>query len=203
MLPGAGHMVMAFEAAARIYNEFPETLGIKGFSLCDVAMKKSLVIPEDDCGIEVLTSMELVDAATAKSPAWATFSISSAGRETNEWTEHSTGLVQSEVVGEEVDVKQDVERLDKVDPSGLRRVDARAWNKNFSNVGLGYGPAFQPLSNIRTDPKSNRAVATVALHPTASAGAIKGGGSRYFLHPASLDGAIQLGLIACHGGRPN
>ena len=125
------------------------------------------------------------------------------GRETNEWTEHSTGLVKVEVAGKDVDVKQDVGRLDKVAPSGLRRVDARAWYRNFSDVGLGYGTAFQPLSNIRTDPESNRAVATVALHPTASVGAIKGGESRYALHPASLDGAIQLELIACHGGRPN
>ena len=196
-------MAMAVEAAARIYNEFPEPLKIKGFSLRDVAIKKSLMIPEDDYGVEVLTSMELVDAATAKSPAWTTFSISSVGRKTNEWTEHSTGLVKVEVVDEDVDVEQDVGRLDKVAPSALRGVAARAWYKKFLDVGLGYGPAFQPLSNIRIDSESNLAVATVALHPTATAGAIKGGESRYVLPPASLDGAIQLGLIACHGGQPN
>ena len=123
--------------------------------------------------------------------------------ETNEWTEHSTGLVKVEIVDEDVDVKQDVGRLDKDAPSAPRTVDARAWYKKFLDVGLGYGPAFQRLSNIRTDPESNLSVATVALHPTASAGAIKGGESRYALHPASLDGAIQLGLIACHRGRPN
>ena len=194
---------MAVEAAARVYNEVPEPLKIKGFSLRNVAIKKSLMIPEDDYGIEILTSMELVDATVAKSPAWATFSISSVGRETNEWTEHSTGLVKVEVADEDVDVEQGVGRFDKVAPSAPRRVDARAWYKKFADVGLGYGPTFQPLSNIRTDPESSLAVATVDLHPTASAGAIKGGESRYALHPASLDGAIQLGLIACHGGRPN
>ena len=194
---------MAIEAAARVYNEFPEPIKIKGFSLRDVAIKKSLMIPEDDYGVEVLTSMELVDAATAKSPAWATFSISSVGRETNEWTEHSTGLVKVEVVDEDVDVKQGVGQFDKVAPRAPHRVDARAWYKKFADVGLGYGPTFQPLSNIRTDPESSLAVATVALQPTASAGTIKGGESSYALHPASLDGAIQLGLIACHGGRPN
>ena len=193
---------MAVEAAARIYNELLEPLKVKGFSLRDVAIKKSLIIPEDDYGVEVLTSMELVDVATAKLPAWATFSISSVGRETKEWTEHSTGLVKVEVVDEDEDVKQDVGRFGKFVPSAPRRVDARAWYKKFSDVGLGYGPAFQSLSDIRTDPESNLAVATVALHPTASAGAVKGGESRYALHPASLDGAVQLGLIACHGGRP-
>ena len=193
-------MAMAVEAAARIHNEFPEPLKIKGFSLRDVVIKKSLTIPEDDYGVEVLTSMELVDAATAKSPAWATFSISSVGRETNEWNEHSTGLVRVEVVDEEEDFGG---RQYKVAPSAPRGVDPRDWYKKFLDIGLGYGPAFQPLSNICTDPESNLAVASIDLHPTASASAIKGGESRYALHPASLDGAIQLGLIACHGGRPS
>ncbi|KAL9004067.1 MAG: hypothetical protein Q9188_003102 [Gyalolechia gomerana] len=199
VLPGAGYIAMAIEAAARIHHEFPATVPIKGFSLREVAISKSLMIPEDDYGVEVLTSMELVDAATAQSPAWATFSISSVGRETNEWSEHSTGRVKVEVVDTDMDVPKKL----KLDGSTCRSVDARTWYKKFYDVGLGYGPAFRPLSNIRVinDADSNVAVATVALHSTAQA--IKGGESRYALHPASLDGAIQLGLIACHGGRPS
>ncbi|XP_044721528.1 polyketide synthase dehydratase domain-containing protein [Hirsutella rhossiliensis] len=192
VLPGAGYIAMAVEAASRVYDEFPEPLTIKGFCLRDVAIKKSLVIPEDDYGVEVLTSMELADVATAQSPAWATFSISSVGRETNEWTEHSTGRVQIQVEVASQDFDQH-----QVAPRAPRGVNARAWYKKFLDAGLGYGPAFQPLSDIRTDPASNLGVATVVLHPTT----IKGGESRYALHPASLDGAIQLGLIACHGGR--
>ena len=195
VLPGAGYMAMAVESAARIYNEFPEPLRIKGFSLRNVAIKKSLTIPEDDYGVEVFTSIELVDTATAKSPAWATFSISSVGRETDEWSEHSTGLVKVEV--EDVDVDVDFQLSNPLTP---RQVDARAWYKKFAAIGLGYGQTFQPLSNIRTDPQRHLAVADVALNTTA--GNIKGGESKYALHPASLDGAIQLGLIACYGGQP-
>lgn len=186
---------MAIEGTARIYNEFSEPLKIKGFSLRNLAIKKSLTIPEDDYGVEVFTSMELADTATAKSPAWATFSISSVGRETDEWSEHSTGLVKVEV--EDVDVDVDV-RLSN--PHTPRQVDARAWYKKFAAIGLGYGQTFQPLSNIRTNPESHLAVADVALNTTA--GTIEGGESKYALHPASLDGAIQLGLIACYGGQP-
>ncbi len=60
------------------------------------------------------------------------------------------------------------------------------------------------MSDIRVDSQLNVAEATLALTTTASEseGAVKGGESKYPLHPASLDGAIQLGLIACHGGRP-
>lgn len=187
-------MAIAVEGAARIYNEFPEPLKIKGFSLRNVDIKKSLTIPEDDYGVEVLTSMELIDTATAKSPAWATFSISSVGRETEEWSEHSTGLIKVEV--EDVDVGVQLSNP----LNTLRQADARAWYKRFAAIGLGYGQTFQSLSNIRTDPERHLAVANVALNTTA--GTIKGGESKYALHPASLDGAIQLGLIACHGGQP-
>jgi acyl transferase domain-containing protein/NADPH:quinone reductase-like Zn-dependent oxidoreductase/SAM-dependent methyltransferase/acyl carrier protein len=194
VLPGAGYLAMAVEAASRVHKEFPEALKIRGFSLRDVAINKSLVIPEDDYGVEILTTLELVDTATGQSPAWATFSISSVGRLTNEWTEHCTGHVKVEVGPAEEHVEPH-----QVLPAVSRVVDTRAWYEKFLEVGLGYGPAFQPLSNIRADPTSNLAVATVNLHTTS----LKGGESRYPLHPASLDGAIQLGLIACHGGHPS
>ncbi|KAB8291229.1 hypothetical protein EYC80_009916 [Monilinia laxa] len=201
VLPGAGYMAMAVEAASRIYNEFPKPLKIKGFSLRNVVIKKSLKIPEDDYGVEVLTSMELFDTSTAKLPAWAMFSISSVERETNEWLEHSTGLVKVEV--EDVDIQEKFGGTDdKITPSSLpRQADARNWYKKFLAIGLGYGPAFQPLSNIHTDPEKHLAMADLSLNTTVET--IKGGESRYPLHPASLDGAIQLGLMACHGGQPN
>ncbi|KAL8906783.1 MAG: hypothetical protein Q9171_006132 [Xanthocarpia ochracea] len=202
VLPGAGYIAMAVEAAARIHNEFPEPLQIRGFSLRDVTISKSLTIPDDDHGVEVLTSMELIEAATAKSPAWATFSISSVGRESNEWSEHGKGLVKVEVV--DADDRGDVVACSPSRITSATLVSARAWYKRFADVGLGYGPTFRSLSNIRVNAESNVAEATVALHTTSfeSEGAVKGGESRYPLHPASLDGAIQLGLIACHGGRP-
>ncbi|KAJ4382535.1 hypothetical protein N0V85_008540 [Neurospora sp. IMI 360204] len=199
VLPGAAYIAMAVEAASRIYDEFPKPLKVRGFSLRDVVIKKSLVIPEDDYGVEVLTSMELVDTATAQSPAWATFSISSVGRETNEWTEHCTGRVK--IVIEAIGHESDVEHGRVAAPYAPRAVDVKVWYKKFLDIGLGYGPVFQPLSDIRVDPTSNLAVATVHLQP--GMGVMKGGESRYAVHPASLDGAIQLGLVACHGGRPS
>lgn len=188
---------MATEAAKRVYDEFSGTLAIEGFSLQNVAIKKSLTIPDDDYGVEVLTSMELGDTSTAPSPTWATFSISSVGRETEEWLEHCTGLVKIEV--DEVDAMNDLGGIDTI-TSPPRRVDTKAWYKKFAAIGLSYGPTFQPLSNIRAYSDKRLAVADVSLDTTA--GVIPGGESIYPLHPASLDGAIQLGLVAAHGGRP-
>jgi hypothetical protein len=194
-------MAMAVEAAARIHNEFLESVPIRGFLIRDVKFKKSLTIPEDDYGVEVLTSMELVDTATAQSPAWAAFSISSVGRESNEWVEHITGFVRIDIEDTSTNEDGRRRRLDKVEQVEHveRQADARAGYEAFLNVGLGYGPTFQPLSDIRTDPEKHLAVAQLSLNSTSNT--VKGGESTYPLHPASLDGAVQLGLIACHGGR--
>ncbi|XXG99911.1 hypothetical protein Hte_006252 [Hypoxylon texense] len=201
VLPGAAYVAMAVEAASRIYNEFPEPLRIEGFSLADVFIKKALTIPEDDYGVELMTSMELVDVATAQSPAWATFSISSVRRETTEWTEHCTGRIKVIVRLEDGESEQRQVAGVPVPTTTPCAVDAGAWYKRFREIGLGYGPAFQPLSNISStiSSASSLALATVKLHTTS----IKGGESSYPLHPASLDGVIQLGLIACHGGQPS
>ncbi|KAI2615596.1 hypothetical protein GGR54DRAFT_257903 [Hypoxylon sp. NC1633] len=201
VLPGAAYVAMAVEASSRIYNEFPEPLSIEGFSLADMFIKKALTIPEDDYGVELMTSMELVDGATKQSPAWATFSISSVRRETTEWTEHCTGRVKVLVkLGDGKSEQQQV-AVAPVPTTTPYAVDAGAWYKKFLEIGLGYGPAFQPLSKISstTGSVSNVALATIDLRTTS----IKGGESPYPLHPASLDGVIQLGLIACHGGRTN
>lgn len=190
VLPAAAYVAMAAEAALRAHTEF-RSLNVKSFSIHDMDIKKSLVIPEDDYGVEILTSIELVDEATSQSPAWTTFSISSVKRDTEDWTEHSTGRIK-------INVEADEDVFEKMQECHASRVvDGRLWYKKFLDVGLGYGPAFQSLSDIRVDAASGVTVATVDLKPST----VMGGESRYPVHPASLDGAIQLGLIACHKGR--
>ncbi len=52
-------------------TEFPDALPIIGLTMRNVSIKKTLVVPEDDHGVEIVLSMELEDGATAKSPGWA------------------------------------------------------------------------------------------------------------------------------------
>ncbi|KAI0438847.1 hypothetical protein F4803DRAFT_569116 [Xylaria telfairii] len=194
VMPAAGCMVLAIEAASQAYHELPGTLEIKGFILRNVIVKTGMQISEDDYGLEVMVSLDLVDAESAKSPAWGTFSISSASRNSAEWTEHCTGHVKVEVA--------EMEDAEQISTSSMdpRYVDRRSWYKKFAAVGLGYGTTFQTLSDIQADPALGLAKAKLALKSTA--GSIKGGESTYhIIHPAALDGAFQLGLIACHGGQ--
>lgn len=190
--PGAAHIVMAMLAAEQAYNEYPGALPIIGITLRNVSIKKTLVIPEDDNGIEIVLSMELEDGATAKSPGWATFSISSVVRDTEQWTEHCSGLAKVEVAA--------FERASPIDTiMDGRTVDAETWYKRFAEMGLQFGPSFQGYSEIRADPIKNVASAKLALNTTA--GMFPGGESDYPIHPASLDLIIRLGLMACNGGQ--
>ena len=183
---------MAIAAASSVYQELPEPLKITGYSLRNLDIKTALRLLEDDHGVEITFSMELVDTATARSPAWARFAISSVARDWNEWTEHCTGLVK-------VEVCKPAERTKMSTDWDSRFPYSRAWYKKFESMGIGYGPTFQPLSEIRADPDLNIATAKVALNTTADT--IEGGESSYTLHPAALDATFQLGLIACHGGQ--
>ncbi|CAI6332919.1 unnamed protein product [Periconia digitata] len=190
--PGAAHIVMAMLAVEHAYNELPGALPVTGIALRNVSIKKTLVVPEDDHGIEIVLSMELEDGATAKSPGWATFSISSVVRDTEQWTEHCSGVAKVEV-----STFQEVSPIDTTMDG--RAVDAETWYKRFAEMGLQFGPSFQGYSEIRADPIKNVASAKLALNTTK--GMFPGGESAYPIHPASLDLVIRLGLMACNGGQ--
>lgn len=53
-------------------------------ALRNVDIKSALRILEDDDGVEVISNMGPGHTATAKSPAWASFTISSVARDLNE-----------------------------------------------------------------------------------------------------------------------
>ncbi|KAH8719431.1 hypothetical protein GQ44DRAFT_808784 [Phaeosphaeriaceae sp. PMI808] len=182
--PGAAHIVMAMLTVQQAYSEFPGALPVTGIALRNVSIKKTLVVPEDDHGIEIVLRMGFEDSASAKTPGWATFSISSAIRDSEQWTEHCSGLAKVEL-GEFGDVEPVDTTMDG------RAVDAETWYKRFAEVGLRFGPSFQGYSDIYADPVKNVVSAKLALNTTA--GMFPGGESEYPIHPASLDLVIPLG----------
>ncbi|KAK3357945.1 polyketide synthase [Lasiosphaeria hispida] len=192
--PGAAHIVMAMVAAEHAYADFPDALPITGLTLRNVSIKKALVVPEDDEGVEIVLSMELEDGATAKAPGWASFSIASLVRDSDQWTEHASGLVKVEVGGE-------LGPFAPIQTAGMdaRAVDAQSWYTRFADMGLAFGPSFQGYYDMEADPVKRIAVARLAMNTTAHM--FPGGESRYPIHPCSLDLLVRLGLIACSGGQ--
>ncbi|KAL8788410.1 MAG: hypothetical protein Q9195_007289 [Heterodermia aff. obscurata] len=192
VFPAAGFLAQAIEAATIVYRNLPGALDITGYLIREVDIDSTLRIPEDDYGIEIVLNMELMDTATAKSPAWARFTVTSVAQDSNEWTQHCTGLVKVEV-SPPIEKEKMSSVMDPIFPS------SHAWYNRFTEIGLGYGESFQPLSHLHADPHRNLAQATVALNKTA--GTVKGGESDYPLHPTALDATFQLAIIAFFGGQ--
>ncbi|KGO76199.1 Acyl transferase/acyl hydrolase/lysophospholipase [Penicillium italicum] len=195
VFPAAGYVAMAVEVAARAHGDNEGASPITGFNLRNVEIKSALRIPEDDYGVEVIVTLELEDAARAKAPAWVPFSISSVSSTTDAWTEHCAGYVR-------VQVSPTQSNLEKMNCTmDARLLDSKALYRKFEQLGLGYGDAFQGLSNIEADPTQNMASASLNLKTTRPADKCLEKASRHPIHPASLDALFQLGLVSCHGGQ--
>ncbi|KAI0202851.1 polyketide synthase dehydratase-domain-containing protein [Astrocystis sublimbata] len=192
VFPAAGFVAMAAEAASQIHAEKPSSRDITGFSMVKVDIGTALKIPEDDDGVEIVLGIDFIDTESARETSWAKFTVSSWARDSGNWTVHCTGRVKPEVSQRPGSSKMST-NMDARSP------DIASWYDKFADIGIGYGPMFRPLSKILVDPNQNLARASVALDMTTKT--IQGGESNYHVHPTAIDGAIQLGLIACYGGQ--
>lgn len=83
-------------------------------------------------------------------------------------------------------------------PGFTQRSSGKAWYQAFSDVGFHYGPSFQGLEGIQSNPKLYEAAATSPIKYTSG---LVAGESRYILHPSSIDLCLQLIIIAIHSGK--
>ena len=75
-------------------------------------------------------------------------------------------------------------------------VPAALWYKSMRNVGYNFGPAFQSSIAIESKAESRQCRALISLDaPTSHFPQ-----SDYALHPASIDGALQIATVALNRG---
>lgn len=195
VLPGAAYMAMAVEAMRQMHHEAEDAMPIKSFKLRNIAINSTLRIRDDELGVETILNMERVRLTSANvKSVWYKFSIGSIPPDSDVWTEHCSGTISVETKETTID---DDRRL-QIDPRS-RSLDLRRWYDKFEEVGLGYGPTFQALSNLQAYRSTNIAAANIGLKTTA--GIVNGGESTYPIHPATLDNCLQLALISCHAGQ--
>lgn len=193
VLPGAAYMAMAIEAVSQLHYEAEDASPIKSFQLRQVAINSALRVEDTELGVETVLNMErlpLTNAAVMSQ--WYKFSIGSILPNSDEWTQHCTGTVSVAAVKPSIDESQKL----KADPRS-RSLDVTRWYRSFEAAGLGYGPAFQGLSDLKAYRGSNVTTSSVSLQPTADFD----NESEYTIHPATLDTCIQLALISCHAGQ--
>lgn len=187
---------MAIEALSQFHQEADDAEELKGFSFCNMAISSTMQVPDNNFGVKTIFNLQAANLTISRiSKKWHEFKISSVQNE--QWTKHYNGSICAET---QRPVRQscDANGL-TIDPKS-RPINTASWYKKFTDVGLGYGPTFQGLTDIRAGPDVHRATAAVTLHTTE--GNVKGGESSYPIHPSTVDLCLQLALIACHAGQP-
>nr|APX43990.1 polyketide synthase [Pestalotiopsis microspora] len=191
VFPAAGYFAMAIEAASQLNEieaeESGEPASANSYVLRDIDIKKALVTPDTDDGIEVLINLR----PSAFGGPWWDFGVSSVDVNGIK-REHMTGSISINTAAPR-GVKQS-----RFAPRFPQRASGKAWNQALRAVGFDYGPTFQDMDNVRFDGKTYAATCTTNIKREVDSTLSE---SRYALHPAVVDSTLQLSIAAIYAGR--
>lgn len=184
IFPAAGYIAQAVEALQQVSGDIENSVGfMNGYRIQGLRIGSALLIPDDDT-IETLLNMRIL--RIAGDATWYDFTISSVTA-TGNWSEHATGNI---VLVDKVKINP---QKNLQNATGKNN-NAKSWYSALAQAGVHFGPAFQTLSDINL--KNQTAVARVSLNTTEE---IMANQSRYVIHPTTLDGCLQLSVMAAHG----
>ncbi|KAL2845869.1 hypothetical protein BJY01DRAFT_263448 [Aspergillus pseudoustus] len=180
LYPGAGHLIMALEAAIRLAAEHRP---LKGVTFSDVHFDKGLVIPSDDDGIET----RLCTRPDEKLPDWYHYTLYSVNAN-GDWTKHSWGafsLHYDNVISLQQAKRENDEYTDIC---------------NCARRQLDNGPTFRNLVDAAAVPGEHSSVGTITIADTRS---IMPQEFEYphLIHPATLDAIFHLVFVALGEGK--
>ncbi|KAI1503395.1 KR domain-containing protein [Biscogniauxia marginata] len=189
VFPAAGYFSAAVEAVTQINEWRDDPMNVESYVLRDISIKKALVTPDTDDGIEVLTNLR----PSVFGSDWWDFSVSSIDTE-NITREHMSGTVSINTAPPRGSKKP------RKEPQFPQRASGKAWNQALRDVGFDYGATFQDMDNIKFDGKNFEASCSTTIKQQVDASL---GESRHVLHPASVDSTLQLSIVAIYAGRTN
>ncbi|KXJ85338.1 hypothetical protein Micbo1qcDRAFT_223400 [Microdochium bolleyi] len=210
VMPAAGMICMAIEAARQIAETDGTADTVKGFALRDVCINKPLVIPEAadagvTGGIEVLLNLKRRKLGMGSGAGiWHEFALYSAGSGGDaNFVEHACGLIElqqsrgaTEVDGGREQVLEIQARRAKYKDFGLVCNDPVATASHYGfcdSQGLQIGPLFRGLTSLAKRDNNVIFQATVqdskAMMPAQAE-------SEMLVHPATLDALLQVMLVA-------
>ncbi|KAL2831374.1 KR domain-containing protein [Aspergillus cavernicola] len=192
VFPAAGYFSMAIEAITQVHelSRGSIDIDIQSYVLRDVSIKKAIVTPDNDDGIEIIFNLR---PSVHGGNEWWDFSVSSI----------DTDQAQREHMAGSISIKADSPRGSKLPrpvPSLPQRARGKSWNQALRAVGFDYGPTFQDMDDIRFDGKRYEVSSRTAIKQQVDPSL---GESRYVLHPATVDSVLQLSIAAIYAGRTN
>ncbi|KAL2802342.1 hypothetical protein BJX63DRAFT_437959 [Aspergillus granulosus] len=193
LYPGAGHLIMALEAAIRLAAEHRP---LKGVTFSDVHFDKGLVIPSDDHGVET----RLCTRPHERLPDWYHYTLYSV--DTNgDWTKHSWGafsLHYDDVISLQ-QAKREKDEYNDICNRACRQIDVESLYDQLQSIGTEYGPAFRNLVDAAAVPGEHSGVGTITIPDTRS---VMPHEFEYphLIHPATLDAIFHLIFVAMGEG---
>ena len=200
--PGAGMMVMAIEAASQIADDSRK---ITGFRLHNVLFKKALVLPS---GEDVETHLYLRPRSSVDKASTQIFDWRLCCYDNEEWIENATGDVCIEYEEAEIEVDGGKEMEQQMAALKTKYEQASALCKMptaqkhmyeyLDNLGLGFGNAFQTMSNITHDDNGSALVSIHLRDWTTKVAETRI--HDHVIHPTALDSLLQSTFVALSKG---
>lgn len=194
--PGSGYLCLAIEAISQLEKTGPAAGGgkeagkdISGFRLRNVDFLAALVVPDNEDGVEIRTTLRPVPAMEMGARGWRRFEVSSVTQESR-WTLHARGMIM-------------VERLESsTATSGMsegrsplsaytRHKDPRDMFANLRARGVYHGPLFQNTTKIVQDGRTRRSVCDIQIRHESSVDTDPVAAAQStVLHPITLDAIV-------------
>jgi SAM-dependent methyltransferase len=132
----------------------------------------------------ILTNLHPLRLNDSTDSQWWEFSIASYNG--HSWLKHCVGRVSAVASAGPTPVGE-IKMLP-------RKLDTFKVFNTLAKSGMQYGPAFQRLDQISTDPLATRAMSSLTKN-------LNGDETKYHLHPTVIDAALQMGLVAARSGK--
>ncbi|KAJ5102991.1 Acyl transferase/acyl hydrolase/lysophospholipase [Penicillium argentinense] len=198
--PGVGYLVMVIEASRQLMG----SKELSGFQLRQVSIRKALVIPDTKQGVEVCLSMTAGPSTDLR--RFYRFQISSYNENSEDWTEHCSGIVLVEkklpldpvasAFVEKVDTQCMAKDLKKFQSVCNQTIDFARTYSNLISVGLEFGPLFRNLNTVRTTRSRRGWMTGTVTVPDIAQSMPKRYMHQHLIHPATMDSMIHMMIAA-------
>ncbi|KAI9742337.1 MAG: hypothetical protein M1818_003870 [Claussenomyces sp. TS43310] len=198
LYPAAGMLVMAIEASRQMAKI---NLKVVSYTFEDVSFYKALLVNLTTEGVETqfhLRPQKKVDASSLDRNSFNLYLFSS-----GEWIEVCRGTIVTDYEDEAADLEKLGPRMDdelrtawNSGVNSCRRVlDSEDLYTNLASFGMGFGPTFQALKQVRY---SNEEEASAILDPREWMGKVKDSHltQDHVIHPTALDAVMHLTAVA-------
>ncbi|KAF7899503.1 hypothetical protein EAF00_003839 [Botryotinia globosa] len=206
ILPASAMLVMAIEAA-KIMAKLRSKKSISGFIIQNVVVSRALTVPSDSDGVEMEFYLRPCGLASDREITWSEFRIYTS--ENHDWVEVCRGQVRVTHGDLENEVDNGIEQalddeyhrteLSRIRASSYQKVDMQNFYPVLKENGINFGTAHQTIRNGAYG-QDKECIAEIALDSWIPKKR-ELQQTNYTIHPTSLDGMFQLGLLALVAAR--